>query len=54
LHEGAVDVAEAEETEVVGGDGFSLRGLKPFDFFAANAALKRRSSTVLNAALPRF
>ena len=40
-----VDVAEAEEAEVVCADGTS-QGLKPEGFYASDAALKRRSSTV--------
>jgi hypothetical protein len=41
-----VDIAEAEEAEVVGGDGFLAPGLSPIDFTNGDAALKRRSSTL--------
>jgi hypothetical protein len=48
LRERAVDVAEAEEAEIVGANANSLaRGLKPRSVYDANAALKRRASTVL-------
>jgi len=40
-----VDIAEAEEAKVVGGDGFLAQGLSPSHFTNGDAALKRRSST---------
>jgi hypothetical protein len=47
LHERAVDVAIAEEAEVVGCDSdFLAQGLKPYSSLDACVALKRRSSAV--------
>jgi hypothetical protein len=45
-----VDIAEAEEAEVVGADEIP-QGLKPDRFVTTDAALKRRSSTVVPAIL---
>ena len=54
LDEGSVDVAEAEEAEVVGVNWQSLaQGLKPRFILDDNAALKRRSSTVFHASAKR-
>jgi hypothetical protein len=46
-NQGPVDVAEAEEAEVVGADGIPRAGAKARSIYVADAALKRRSSTVL-------
>ena len=51
LHESAVDVAEAEEAEIVGVDASPRVGKSPDSFLAANAALRRRSSMVFRASV---